>query len=405
MRPGNTGLFNEHEVQHYYLDGTIINMPKTLSRGTPRTSSERHDHEIMFWYTGDYFNSEEYHAFIETPGSGTFEYANSRKWEAFQSDGTGINRSSTSQTALSWHNTYWTSDGRTNCTIIGSGSVYTSDGQLRYRASATCSGPRNIDNNGGSSSIDVPVFRIGDLGIIGESFEPNIPSAPAYFQNMYDVPETLGSDVFDRITVPRVNNIENLMGFKPKEVLPPFKDLIRKHNIKSVADFYLWYHYGASPTIGDIKTYVDYFRQIAQGVSDARNLQTINIKYGYTRYKIVMNSYDAGVLEALGLSPNLGNTWDCLPFSFILDWFVKVGDVLSSLDADNVVSQLRVHQVTTSYKRSGALMSEFIAGNLTYSYYERRLSSSIPQSVVRLHAGNPSRHLLDAGSLYFSGRK
>lgn len=44
------------------------------------------------------------------------------------------------------------------------------------------------------------------------------------------------------------------------------------------------------------------------------------------------------ILDQLNLNPNLGHVWEALRFSFLIDWFYKVGDFLSRLDTmDNFV--------------------------------------------------------------------
>jgi hypothetical protein len=41
-------------------------------------------------------------------------------------------------------------------------------------------------------------------------------------------------------------------------------------------------------------------------------------------------------LYTYGLQPNFYVVWDMIPYSFIVDWFIPVGDILSTLDADRM---------------------------------------------------------------------
>jgi hypothetical protein len=41
-------------------------------------------------------------------------------------------------------------------------------------------------------------------------------------------------------------------------------------------------------------------------------------------------------LQTYGLSPDFYVIWDMIPYSFIVDWFIPVGDMLSVLDAESV---------------------------------------------------------------------
>lgn len=94
-------------------------------------------------------------------------------------------------------------------------------------------------------------------------------------------------------------------------------------------------------------------------------------------------------LERIGLNPSAANLWDCVPYSFVADWFVKIGNTLSTLAA---YDSLRTHRDLLvnieGYKVQWSLSDTEIGiatGNtlscngtqLQYGYYDRKLLNEI----------------------------
>jgi len=93
--------------------------------------------------------------------------------------------------------------------------------------------------------------------------------------------------------------------------------------------------------------------------------------------------------RATGLYPGLGNLWDLVPFSFIIDWFLRIGQRLSAIDNQVLCSALvfdyLVHSFTIQVFLDEDLLTEESCGRLDevdswprVRYYERRLSAVIP---------------------------
>lgn len=403
LTQGDTGLWNEKEVRHAYLEGRLQATP-LFSNATTYTDESQVTDERIWWFSPDTFSNFESSVMIKSP-----RRTHQLSYHQIYSVGNEFSFHK-SKSLISWSYQFdaknpYVYPFHEKGTVVGTGGAYTdANGRIRYAGSISVDlirlGKKLVD----TYDFDVSLWQYNDLGTVISSELPDLPCAPSYFESMYDVPESFGDDVVSRLSLPDVNNVENLKDFKNlKELLPPLSKLIKKHNLKSLADFYLWYHYGAAPMIGDLESYISLFKKIISGIGN--DYQTINLSYGYSRYKIIIDNYNAGVLQSLGLSLNLSNTWDCIPLSFVVDWFVKVGDVLSSIDSADITAQLKVQQVVSSYKRKGVLLMPRLIGSVLFSYYERRLSTHIPQSVVRLHAGDPSKHLLDASSLYLSKKR
>jgi len=118
---------------------------------------------------------------------------------------------------------------------------------------------------------------------------------------------------------------------------------------KALGNNWLEFHFGWSPLIGDIKTAMDIltsglppFRIKVKAAMDLpESSSSLSLSHGTTS----STRYHEGFLIAAGISvenPNLwlanrlglvnplGLAWELVPFSFVLDWFVNLNDVLKS---------------------------------------------------------------------------
>lgn len=122
-----------------------------------------------------------------------------------------------------------------------------------------------------------------------------------------------------------------------------------RQRVKTPANLWLEFHFGWKPLIQDIGTSVDVLqsdfslrtlRQAAkveypiQVVEDNTNYYTTtNIirKYRYTiRANVQVTNPNLYLANRLGLTNPALVVWDAVPFSFVVDWFVPVGQFLSS---------------------------------------------------------------------------
>lgn len=235
------------------------------------------------------------------------------------------------------------------------------------------------------------------------------------------LPESFTDDVFNNFAIPDVNNCENLSQLRDiKNSLPPLLKLIRRHNIKSLAELYLWWKYTYSTTILDIRAYYEFFQKWHKDSSNGKNYRRIDITYSdtilvdsspvdrVTRYHVYTKPYNVGVLEALGLNINLSNTWDLLPFSFVVDWFVKVGDLLARIDHDNFMSHVQILTVSVTTKctqRYSSLPNDLGTSSLIRSQFRRDVMTTLPIGCISLSTSNPFRHILDGSALYFANKR
>lgn len=258
-------------------------------------------------------------------------------------------------------------------------------------------------NNPSLSDLNEMIIHGGPTTIVG----PSIPSS-------------LTDDIFSKFTLPDVNNCENLLQLKKiKESIPPIKALIKRHNIKALSGLYLWYKYTYSTSMMDLQAYYKFMLEYIQQSKSKSDNQHISLTYSdsiptskgnisrVTRYNIYTNTYNGGVMELLGLDINLSNTWDLLPFSFVVDWFVNLGDVLNTIDHSDTLSHVKVYSVCTSNKCT-CLYHPFISLGIfdavCRTTYDRSISNTLPVGNLSVSLKNPSRHIIDGGALIFANK-
>lgn len=77
----------------------------------------------------------------------------------------------------------------------------------------------------------------------------------------------------------------------------------------------------------------------------------VSYNFNYTNYQR-QHAATLALLDSLGIGFNPRIVWDALPFSFIIDWVLKVGDTFDMLKIDNMAPQINIHQFLWSIKRS-----------------------------------------------------
>lgn len=164
---------------------------------------------------------------------------------------------------------------------------------------------------------------------------------------------------------------QRILNLKLKE----FVKLFRSDGIGAVAETYLASHYGLRLTIFDTQSIADAIDSID---TDTHQYQTAggdktlsfqgpngNDVECKMHLKATIASYaneDMSVLSAmmnigralydLDVVPTLSNLWDMVPMSFIVDWFLPVGDMLEQREQNQYACTLRVRACHYSSKWS-----------------------------------------------------
>lgn len=194
---------------------------------------------------------------------------------------------------------------------------------------------------------------------------------------------------------------------------------------KAASATYLSIHYGIKLSVLDSKELArvisspntDFGRKKCQAVQtfvavDQNNGNSWNVN---ARYQLMYNTKKSmdkifmEYLKMLDVVPDLSNLWDALPYSFCIDWFIRIGDLLESIDNyTNICSSYDVEAAgqSTKYTRTLSPSELGIAGkgDIHFSLYTRGYSrmpvTPIPSKLTT--STNPFTHSVEAGALLAS---
>lgn len=72
----------------------------------------------------------------------------------------------------------------------------------------------------------------------------------------------------------------------------------------------------------------------------------------YKALPVNPDQYDAIRTRLLGLDDPATIAWNAVPFSFVVDWFINIGSIIESLDANAAIVQVKVIDACLTYKQT-----------------------------------------------------
>lgn len=267
-----------------------------------------------------------------------------------------------------------------------------------------------------------------------DAMKPGIEVAmdlPTFLAEIKDLPKLFDSRLLKKIGLQKLDVKEitwNLKKFKGK-MTKFVEDLSVKEEsfTKSLAGDFLAYSFGIAPTVADAKGLWKGFVEIDKKLDDllaragtpckrhyAERIvrpvytlpvqvgpysDTLTIKYlggkmqlnATSLYTYVLNNVQAmsafmkralAYLSMLGFDNPARTIWELVPFSFVLDWFIPVGDFLEQLRMDYFDTTVKIdsycisfktvepHTIEYTFKRSSTGTS-FKIGKIHYGLYRR----------------------------------
>jgi hypothetical protein len=213
------------------------------------------------------------------------------------------------------------------------------------------------------------------------------------------------------------NWIENLAGVKgTMDCIKPLIDgykAVKTGNLKkareALAGGYLVYKYVIAPGIADAKNLKDdgsrilslatvnrFSNERRRGASSREDIAVCGTKatlsYFVTYHLRLKDLYFSQIwaaLEKLGLDPTAGQIWDLIPFSFVADWFLPIGDSIRNVDAYNSLVlnrdlRCRIESFKVQWPVEEQVISDLFDGNICsngkpieYSWYDRRIHHTV----------------------------
>lgn len=236
----------------------------------------------------------------------------------------------------------------------------------------------------------------------------------------------LAASAYSNLGMSDINGIAYLhdliaMGSQVRSFASTLKS-IPSNKVKSAASAWLAVHYGFKLMLLDTVTLRDTLRKESLRNSRKSKCQA-STEYSYSdirfraRYQVFYNQFERLEDELLKLQKlsdatiTSENIWDMVPFSFVIDWFVSVGDVLQSLD--NYAALIQEHRVIAAgrsikgackAKASQLGLPNYIdTGNVQLGCYFRRYARSLqPPSLLPSVTVNPFNHLIEGAALFIS---
>lgn len=102
------------------------------------------------------------------------------------------------------------------------------------------------------------------------------------------------------------------------------------------------------------------------------------------RAKVYADKYSVGemglyeAIRSLDFVPSLANSWDLIPYSFVIDWFLPIGNILSRFDAISDVDTLHTRSCVASVKhvKQDHISGLFrCSGDVKHTCYQRKVIS------------------------------
>lgn len=107
-----------------------------------------------------------------------------------------------------------------------------------------------------------------------------------------------------------------------------------------------------------------------------------------------------------GVYPSVENSWDMVPYSFCLDWFIDVSRTCRQLDSGVLATLLPVELVLYGFKTIGEVsvrsipdLSWYVSGTMSFSEYRRRSGHLYNPQPTLQAASSPFNNYVEAGAI------
>lgn len=184
-------------------------------------------------------------------------------------------------------------------------------------------------------------------------------------------------------------------------------------NPKTISNLWLSYRYGLRLTARDTNDLISAVKQeittLGQSYFTARGGSQSDDFVAHCKlyYSPSEQSDWIAWIEKLyswDLLPTLENVWDLIPYSFVIDWFVNVSDLLNGLDSIGYTKTMHIFSTCYSVKHTWQpehlWLTARVVGNIYCTHYTRENPVEPYQYVPHLTGSLPSlQNIVDGSSL------
>jgi len=138
---------------------------------------------------------------------------------------------------------------------------------------------------------------------------------------------------------------------------------------RNIGSNWLEFQYGVRPLLNDVydaaqtlahlmsfpmrRTYTVTRRRYGSIYPQAQSAVSYNEAQAFTQVKIKAIVEEVNILGALGLNDPAGVVWEKLPYSFVIDWFIPIGDYLAAAGLARNLTGTFVTSRTTKFAFNG----------------------------------------------------
>ena len=405
---GREQICNNNSVIHVHVDGTITAIPVSkngpvLTVKTNSTSGGIYVTNVATYVTGANINSRVYwRAEMVNPSANRhikyYQYTTEDLYyaeENIQPDDRfyGYGAGYIETESMTWPD------------ILSLSAFTLENGRYLWNNKVTI----HHSDNRASSSYTAKDLTLRSLGTACFP-APNLSGVEPRIGNSAVPPDDLFIRLSEKIGPLQVNNLSNIESLRKwREIIPR----IGPRKVKTLAELYLWYKYAYSTSKMDLEEMFKFFtrstlresKNKSKGYDHRVTLSNLIDNRTTDTFTFYFGSFEYALLDKFGLRLNFANTWDMIPFSFVVDWFTKIGDMLASLDARDFWVQvpLMCYVQTRSSKKDVYLDNAFT--DLVQTSYIRDVSTKLPATVVSPSLNMPNSHNLEAISLVIANHK
>lgn len=159
---------------------------------------------------------------------------------------------------------------------------------------------------------------------------------------------------------------------------------VRLHDMINRAESEQTRHFRTQVTASDVVSY--YYDELYSG-HKFKTVTTYNnivfcakMAYAYSMPNMSWSELNCrAALDAIGLNANPSQIWDAIPFSFLVDWFANVGDVVSQFNSNWLEPTLSIRSIMYS------LLVEATTRTYAFPWYRQYPAQSVHWELCSQH--------------------